>query len=303
MTAWDALMASGVIRPDEPVGPLTTYKLGGPARFLAEPEHDEHLDTVLAGACDQDLPVLTLGRGSNLVVADGGFPGVVVRLVGAFRDLAIDDDGVATSGGAVALPTLARTAAQAGWGGVEFYVGIPGAVGGAVTMNAGFLGGQTADVLIDARLVDADTGEWSTRTNAQCAFSYRHSSISATDIVVGARFQLTPVNPAAANDRMREVTRWRKEHQPGGTHNAGSVFKNPDGDAAGRIIDDLGLKGFACGDVCVSDRHANFFVAGAGARAQDVFDLVHAVRRRVRDETGVELEPEIRFAGTFERSA
>ena len=299
MTTWEDLCAAGRIRTEVDIGLLTTYRLGGPAAYAAEPTSADEFSVVVEGAIARSLPILMLGRGSNVVVADRGFEGLVIRLAGVFRDVAIDERGVATAGAAAALPQLARTAAHAGFGGVEFYVGIPGSVGGAVTMNAGFLDGETRDVLIDATVVDLSSGESTTRTNAQLAFSYRNSSISPMDAVLHARFRLTEVDTSRALERMKYVTRWRKEHQPGGTYNAGSVFKNPSGDHAGRVIDQLGLKGLTIGAVSVSERHANFFVASDRATSQDVFNLVQAVQLRVRDETGIELEPEIRFLGSF----
>ena len=302
MTAWDHLRAAGRLRGDVDIASLTTYRLGGPATMAAEPESEGELAAVVSGAIARDLPILMVGRGSNIVVADSGFDGLVIRLSGAFRTVSIDGEGLATAGAAAALPQLARTAAHAGYGGIEFYVGIPGSVGGAVTMNAGFLGGETADVVVDATVIDLTSGATAVRTNAELAFSYRSSAITATDAVLSARLLLREVETSIALARMKDVTRWRKENQPGGTHNAGSVFKNPPDDHAGRLIDDLGLKGYSVGDVSVSERHANFFVAGSKATSQDVFDLVHAVQRRVQEQTGVTLEPEIRFFGSFDVS-
>ncbi len=301
MTSWEALADAGVLSERVPIGSLTTYRLGGAARWLAAVRTTSELGSVIEGAIDRDLEVLVLGRGSNLVVSDDGFDGVVIRLTGDFKALDIVD-GTAVAGAAVPLPQVARAAADAGFGGVEFYVGIPGSVGGAVAMNAGFYGTETADVLIEASVTDLRTGTSDTRSNAAFRFDYRSSAVGKDEIVTSAVFRLTPTEPAVAKATMREITQWRKERQPGGTHNAGSVFKNPEGDYAGRIIDDLGLKGFAVGAARVSVRHANFFVADADASAQDVYDLVQAVRKRVLDEAGVLLEPEIRFAGVFRRS-
>jgi UDP-N-acetylmuramate dehydrogenase len=147
--------------------------------------------------------------------------------------------------------------------------------------------------------MDAETATVTTRDVAALDLSYRHSNLTASDIVLFARYRSVDRDPAESESLLREITRWRREHQPGGTLNAGSVFKNPPGDAAGRIIDAVGLKGYRCGGAAVSDRHANFFVADQGACAQDIYDLVWAVRRRVGEAVGVWLEPEIRFAGNF----
>lgn len=178
-------------------------------------------------------------------------------------------------------------------------VGIPGSVGGAVRMNSGCHGTATAEWLVSARVIDLGTGRVDDRTAGDLGLSYRHSNLADTDLVVAATFRTVPRPRREAEDIMREISRWRRDHQPGGTLNAGSVFKNPPGDAAGRLIDSLGLKGLRRGGVCVSSRHANFFEAEAGASAQDLFDLVAEVQRRVREGAGVELEPEVRFAGPF----
>ena len=287
------------VQSEVSLAPLTSYKLGGHAAWFVEVQDDRHLDQVLE-ALPPDLEVLLLGRGSNLLVADRGFSGVVIRLGGAFLDIAVEDDGSVIAGGAAPLPRLARASAEAGRCGLEFYAGIPGTVGGAVMMNAGGHGSDTAQCLVEAVIVDCTTGTRSTRTPDILDLSYRHSRIGPDEVVTSARFATSPCSRSEAEARIREITRWRKRHQPGGTFNAGSVFKNPPGDAAGRLIDAAGLKGLRCGGVAVSEMHANFFTADDDAVAQDVWDLVWAVRRRVGEATGVWLIPEIRFAGAFD---
>lgn len=281
------------------LAPLTSYKLGGRAEWFVEVNDDGHLDDVLRFLAPGD-EMLVLGRGTNLLVADRGFPGLVVRLGGAFLDVTVGDDGSVVAGGAAPLPRVARTAAEAGRCGLEFYAGIPGTVGGAVMMNAGGHGSDTEERLISVVVVNRTTGERTTRTVADLALSYRHSNLGPDDLVTSARFSTSPCTRADAEARIREITRWRKQHQPGGTFNAGSVFKNPPGDAAGRLIDAAGLKGLRRGGVAVSEMHANFFTADEDAVAQDVWDLVWAVRRRVFESMGVCLTPEIRFVGAFE---
>ncbi len=296
---WDELEEIGLIRRGVPIRDLTSYKLGGPARYFSEPATRAELERVLAIRNRFAVPVLVVGRGSNLVVSDRGFDGLVIRLAGEFSHVRIEGDLV-IAGAAVSLPVLARTVTRAGWGGLEFYVGIPGSVGGAVVMNAGCFGTETCDVLDTAEIVQLASGAISTAGPARLAMGYRTTAVTSDELVLSARLRLVPTSREAAEDKMREITRWRKDHQPGGTLNAGSVFKNPPGDAAGRIIDTMGLKGFGTGRVRVSERHANFFVAESGATAQEVWDLVQAVRRRVFEHTGIRLEPEIRFAGDFE---
>ena len=283
---------------DVDLAPLTTYKLGGAAAWFADVEDEDTLHAVLRSAGDVEL--LVLGRGSNLVVSDHGFPGLVIRLVGAFLQAAINEDGSLTAGAGMPLPRLARFATDHDRGGLEFFVGIPGSVGGAVRMNAGGHGSDTATWLLDATILNRLTLKERSDEPADLDLAYRHSNLSDADLVVAARFRTIEQSRARGDEILRDVTRWRKQHQPGGTLNAGSVFKNPHGDAAGRIIDGLGLKGYRRGGVAVSEVHANFFVSNKGAKAQDVWDLVWAIRRRVGDETGVWLEPELRFVGRFE---
>jgi UDP-N-acetylmuramate dehydrogenase len=289
------LADEGRVRTDVVLGALTTYKLGGPARFYAEPDSVGELAEILAARHEEGLPLLVLGRGSNLVIADAGFDGLAIRLGQGFAKIDHRPD-VIRAGGAVSLPMLARSAVAEGRLGLEFYVGIPGSVGGAVRQNAGCHGTETSDVLSNVDIVVAD-GRVINRSVVDLDLSYRHSNIADDEIVVGADFGFTPGDPAQGETVMREVIRWRKENQPGGTLNAGSVFKNPPGDSAGRIIDSLGLKGTTVGGASVSHRHANFFVAGTEATAADVHDLVAVVGDLVERRTGVRLQPEIRFAG------
>ena len=283
------------------LAPMTTYKLGGAADWFVEAEDEEHLVGVLAAATGE-TDVLILGRGSNLLVSDAGFRGLVIRLSGEFLQIIVDPDGVVSAGGAAPLPRVARAGADAGRCGLEFYAGIPGTVGGAVKMNAGGHGSDTATRLLSARIVNRTTGDRHDRTVDALDFAYRHSNVGRDEIVISARFSTEPCGSSGAETRIREITRWRKDHQPGGTFNAGSVFKNPPGDAAGRLIDSVDLKGYRRGGVAVSEMHANFLVADEDATAQDVWDLVWAVRRRVGESTGVWLTPEIEFAGAFERT-
>jgi UDP-N-acetylmuramate dehydrogenase len=209
-------------------------------------------------------------------------------------------DDLVAAGGAVPLPVLARRSAAAGRTGLEFYVGIPGSVGGAVRMNAGGHGRETVEVLEHARVADLfGTGEVTTRAAAALGLGYRHSELGPAEVVVGAAFRTTADAASACEARVAEIVKWRREHQPGGA-NAGSVFANPEGDSAGRLIDAAGLKGFRIGGAVVSDKHANFIQAEAGATAADVRALVLEVQRRVREASGVELRPELRMIG-FDR--
>lgn len=298
MTPLDELVASGLVAADVHLGRLTTYKLGGPADYFADVANQRDLATVAAAWRETGCPALVLGRGSNLVIADSGYHGLVVRLGGDFATIELRGEQV-EAGGAVHLPTLARTAVKAALLGLEFFVGIPGSVGGAVRQNAGCHGSETVDVLDTAGVFDLETGEFSRRSGVDLDLRYRHSNLAPHEIVTSASFRCRAGDAVMGEETLREITRWRKEHQPGGTLNAGSVFKNPPGDYAGRLIDDLGLKGLHVGGASVSAKHANFFVAAPDATATDVYRLVTVIQARVFEATGVRLEPEIVFAGDF----
>ncbi len=300
MSLFEDLIEQGRMFRDVHLGSLTTYKLGGPARFYFEIRSEDDLGMLADALRNEPQPVLVVGRGSNLVISDRGWPGLAIRFGFEFTAIGIGPESLVTAGAATTLPRLARETANRGRGGLEFYVGIPGSVGGAIRTNAGGHGSETADWLHSARVFDLEKARFSTLGVEELNFSYRSSSIRSTDLVVSAEYRTEPVEVAQAQETLREITRWRRVHQPGGTLNAGSVFRNPEGDSAGRLIDDLGLKGLRIGGAAVSMKHANFFEADPEATAQDVHDLVAEVRRRVHEEAGVELIPEIQFAGSFE---
>jgi UDP-N-acetylmuramate dehydrogenase len=291
--------ATGVrVEREVALADLTTYHVGGPVAVLARVASATEL-AHLADAVRGDVPpLLVIGRGSNLLVADAGFAGLAILLDREFEELDLDaPDDTVRAGAAVALPVLARRSAASGRTGLEFFVGIPGSVGGAVRMNAGGHGRETADVLVEAEVADlADSGVPSPRAAATLALGYRRSGLRPTELVTGARFRVAEGDAVAAEAEVAAVVRWRREHQPGGS-NAGSVFANPPGDSAGRLIDALGLKGLRVGGAVVSSKHANFFQAEPGATADDVRHLVLEVRRRVLDATGVALVPELRMVG------
>jgi UDP-N-acetylmuramate dehydrogenase len=297
MSAWNELVASGLVVRDVALAPFTTYKVGGPARYFADVDDEAGLRRIGDALRISPLDVIVLGRGSNLLVADAGFDGLVIRLGTGFSW--VRTGPVVIAGGATPLAKVARACADGGWSGLEFFIGIPGSVGGAVRMNAGCHGVETADRLMTARILDLGYGgTMREATPETLAMSYRHSSLSDRDVVLSASFQTTPAAPEEVESRLREITRWRREHQPGGTLNAGSVFKNPDGDSAGRIIDACGLKGLAVGGARVSAVHANFIEA-EGATAGDIHRLIRLVQQRVLASTGIRLEPEIRMIGEF----
>lgn len=296
MTDIDQLVGSGLVRREVPLGPLTTYKAGGPAALFAELGTDAELTALIESGVTGRHALLVLGRGSNLVVADSGFDGLVIKLAGEFTRAGVTGTKV-KAGGAMPLPRLARRSVDAGVAGLEFFVGVPGSVGGAVRQNAGCFGTETRDRLVSATIVDLVTGTRAERNLEDLDLGYRHSNISTRDLVVSATFHGFRGDPARGKDKMREITRWRKEHQPGGTLNAGSVFKNPPGGTAGELIDSLGLKGMSVGGVSVSEKHANFFVAGPNATSDDIRHLVDAVKDTVFERSGTILETEVQFVG------
>jgi UDP-N-acetylmuramate dehydrogenase len=301
-------LAAGSVSFGRPLAPLTTYRLGGPAAILFEPASAEDLSSLGAACADagvsgRDLPVLVLGRGSNVVVSDQGFEGVVVRL-GSQMSWIRSGEGSdrVEAGGGTTLPQLANWAARRSLTGLEFSVGIPGSVGGGVRMNAGAHGGAMSDGLVSVRVFSLADASLSTVAADSLGLDYRRSALQDGDVVVSAALALVEDRPEAIRERMETYRKHRLETQPGALQNAGSTFKNPPGDAAGRLVEAAGLKGHSVGRARVSELHANFFIAAEGASAQDVFDLVHDVRRRVLDAFGIELEPEVRFVGPFDES-
>lgn len=286
------------VRRDVPLAPLTTYKVGGDARYFTEPADLAELREVLALA-PEGMTVIVVGRGSNVVISEAGIDGLVIKLGRSFQVADVVPGGLIVAGAGVALAKLARLAASRGRAGLGFYIGIPGSVGGAVRMNAGGHGSDTSQVLDHALVLSASTAEVVRATSADLGLSYRHSELTDDDVVVQATFSTTPRDPQLLEEELRSITRWRKEHQPGGTLNAGSVFKNPAGDHAGAIIERIGLKGQHFGRVQVSPIHANFLVAADEASADDIFLFVQHIRSTVLDRTGIDLEPEVRFLGDF----
>ena len=284
-------------RRDEPLGAGTTYRVGGRAALWVEAEDDDALSAVhgALAALGASVPVLVVGNGSNLLVADAGFPGLALAL-GAAYDLADIDHSPVRAGGAVALPVLARKTAAAGLRGLEWAVGVPGSVGGALRMNAGGHGSDTAHVLAGYRLFDLRTGAFTQHAAADFAGAYRRSSLGPAHVGIGAEFALQRGDAEEAKALVSEIVRWRREHQPGGS-NAGSVFTNPVGAAAAELVERCGLKGLRLGSAQVSQKHANFIQADEGGSADDVRRLVDLVRFEVARQTGVELAPELHMVG------
>ena len=289
---------AGGILADHPIGPMTTYRAGGRAARFVRPVDRSELEAVAAGVASAGIPVLVVGRGSNLLVADAGFGGLALQLGQAFEKVRAEGTTV-VAGAGVSLPVLARRTVAESLTGFEWAVGVPGSLGGAVRMNAGGHGSDMASSLVSADTVDLATGEGRRRTVGDLSLGYRSSSIKQSEVVVEATIALTVGDTVSGEERLAEVVRWRRENQPGG-QNAGSVFTNPVGDSAGRLIDEAGLKGWRFGSASVSERHANFIQVDEGGSADDVVALMDVVTRRVDEVHGIRLEAEtviVGFAG------
>lgn len=293
---------SGSVAVGAPLAPGTSFRLGGAAAVLVEAASEEDLVATGEAAAAAGLPVLALGRGSNVLIADRGFPGVVVRLGKGFewvRQAGPAGAGGAEAGGATPLPRLANWAARRGLSGLEFAVAIPASLGGAVRMNAGAHNSSFSAVLDSVRIYHVGAATAEELPAARLGMGYRSTSLGPADIVCSARLRLAPGDPKEVTERMQRYRDHRATTQPPEPRNAGSMFRNPaaGGPPAGRLIESAGLKGFRIGGAEVSTRHANFFLARPGATADDVYRLIASVQARVHEASGVRLVPEVRLIG------
>lgn len=284
------------LRRGVPIAPLTTFRLGGPAALYLEPESIEDLRAVARAVSETGLPVVVLGKGSNVLVGDGGVDGLVLRLGRGFRWAAREGDRL-VAGGAMPLPALAGIALSHGLSGLEFGIAIPATLGGAVRMNAGAHGRSLSDVVERVDVLDLGTGEERSVPGGEAGFRYRGSALGESALVIGAVLGLQPGDPVAIRSEMDEARAWRRETQPVAEPNCGSVFKNPDGHHAAALVEAAGCKGLSVGGARVSEKHSNFIIAGEGATAADVAQLIALVQERVLRSSGVALEPEVRFVG------
>jgi UDP-N-acetylmuramate dehydrogenase len=285
----------GRVLENEPLARYTTYRIGGPARYLVLPAETEDVGKALELAASRGLPWFALGLGSNLLVKDAGFPGVVIR-IGKGLDRFEMKGATAIVGAGMPTPLLARRTAEAGFAGVERFRGIPGTVGGGVYMNAGAHGAEFAEVLTEATVMDAK-GKIRQIPRKQISFKYRSSNLGNV-IVLEAKLALIEEPAAKLKEIQEKLLRWRKAGTPFDQPCAGSVFKNPGGPrTAGVLIDECGLKGFTIGGAQVSTLHANYFVNTGTATASDVLKLIDHVRKAVLKKTSVELELEIKVIG------
>jgi UDP-N-acetylmuramate dehydrogenase len=285
----------GTLQAGAPTAPLSWFRTGGPAEVLFTPADEEDLAAFLAG-CPAEVPVLVVGLGSNLLVRDGGIRGVVIRLGKALGDMAVEGPLRIRAGAGAPDVKVARLAAESGIDGLTFLRGIPGAIGGALRMNGGAYGGETADVLVEARALDRQ-GRTHVLSKADMAFTYRHCGAPEGYIFTEAVFEGRPGDSEAILAAMNAITEARSASQPVNTRTGGSTFKNPPGHKAWELVDRAGCRGLRIGDAQVSELHCNFLINHGGATAADIENLGEEVRRRVREASGVALEWEIKRVG------
>jgi UDP-N-acetylmuramate dehydrogenase len=287
------------LRTSFPLAPLTTFRIGGPAALFLEPESEADLRAAGEAVRATGIPFVVIGKGSNVLVADDGYPGLVLRLGKGYR-WAARDGATITAGGSMPLPRVAGIALSHSLAGLEFGVAIPATLGGAVRMNAGAHAHSLDEVVHHVEVFRLDSGEARTVPAAAAGFVYRNSGLPADGVVVAAALSLRPGDPTAIRAGMDEAREWRRRTQPLAEPNCGSVFKNPPEGHAAQMIESLDLKGTAIGGAEVSTKHANFIVARPGARAGDVLALIRTVQERVADRYGVRLEPEVHLVGNVE---
>jgi UDP-N-acetylmuramate dehydrogenase len=285
----------GRLMANQPLAELTWFRVGGPAQVLFVPEDEADL-AYLLGHLRREIPATVVGLGSNLIVRDGGVPGVVIRLGRGFGEVKVEDGARVRAGAAVPDVKVSRAAQEAGLAGLAFFRGIPGAVGGALRMNGGAYGRETKDALIEARGVDRQ-GRVHVFSNGDMHYTYRHCGAPDDIIFTQALFQGTPGDPAAIAAEMEKITESREATQPIKSRTGGSTFKNPPGRKAWQLIDAAGCRGLKVGGAQVSEMHCNFLINLGGASAADIETLGETVRERVRESSGVELEWEIRRIG------
>lgn len=285
----------GRMLENEPLSRYTTWRLGGPARYLLQPADVDDIVRGLEMARERGLPWLVLGLGSNVLIKDGGFPGLVIRM-GKGLDKFEMKGATAIVGAGMPTPILARRTAEAGFSGVERFIGIPGSVGGGIYMNAGCHGAEFAEIVTEVTVMD---GKGKTRNVPRKQISYKYRGSNLGDVIVlEVKLQLGEESPAKLKELQAKLFRWRKAGTPFDQPCAGSTFKNPGGNkTAGMLIDEVGLKGFRMGGAQVSPMHANYFVNLGNATSADVLRLIDHVQKTVAKKAGVELQLEIKVLG------
>ncbi len=290
---------SGAVRRDEAMSRHTTYRIGGPAALLIECDSISDLSAATSILAEEEVEWTVLGKGSNVLVADAGYEGAVLTLGREFKRHALEDDVLRTGAGVI-LAAIVQDAFKAGRSGLEFAVGVPGTVGGALAMNAGSRDEWIGSVVESVTVFVPGVGLVGVRGH-EVAWGYRRSDLPGRGIIVEAVLRLIESDPVHIRRTMEASLRRRKRSQPLSMPSAGSVFVNPPDDSAGRLIEAAGLKGMRVGGAQISEVHANFIVNAGGATADDVVELVRTVRDAVKETNGIELRPEIRFLGSFVR--
>ena len=293
-----ALLPAGCVRKNVTLAPYTTMRTGGPAALFAEPRNAQQLAHVHQWAQEKGLPLLILGNGSNLLIADSGFDGLVIHLGRALSEVSVFANTLTAQAGA-SLAAAARAAAQASLTGLEFAAGIPGSIGGAVCMNAGAYGGEIAQVIVSARVLTPEGVR--TVSKDELSLGYRSSAVMQNGwVVLEATFELAPGSPDEIKATMADLAARRREKQPLQYPSCGSFFKRPVGYYAGALIEQAGLKGYRVGDAQVSEMHAGFVINRGHATSSEIYRLMQEVQCRVQAQFGVTLEPEVRLIGHFE---
>ena len=296
ITKLQTSIKEGDILFKEPMSGHTSFRVGGPADYFVQPASREEIRGAIMAAKEEKVPFFVIGNGSNLLVSDRGWRGMILQVGKNYQEITVDDNIITARSGA----TLARVAKEAldhSLTGMEFAAGIPGSVGGAVAMNAGAYDGEIRNILLDAEVMTSE-GEFITIPAADLDLSYRHSCVFEKDyLVLSARFLLAPGDPGQIRGRMDELARARKEKQPLEYPSAGSTFKRPKGYFAGKLIQDAGLKGYTVGGAQVSEKHSGFVINRGGATAEEIAFLIAQVQKKVEQQFGVRMEPEVRFVG------
>lgn len=285
------------LQENVPMSKYTSFRAGGCTDLMAEPQNVEELKKILTLLNGEDCPYMVLGNGSNILVKDSGYRGVMVKIGAAFDDVTVEDDIVECGAGAL-MSSVAREAADKGLAGLEFASGIPGSIGGAIFMNAGAYGGEIINVLEKVHLVSKDGSRDFYMNADELDMGYRHSLLHETgDLAVGAVFRLKHGDKDEIKAMIADLAARRNEKQPVNYPSAGSFFKRPTGYFAGKLIQDAGLKGVSVGGAEVSQLHSGFIINKGGATATDILQLMEIVQAKVLDEFGVKLEPEVRIIG------
>ena len=290
------VITKGTVLTEEPMRMHTSFQIGGPAEIFVQPATGDEVRQAICLAKEEQIPFFVVGNGSNLLVSDDGFRGMIVQIGRNLQEISVEDNVIYAQAGAL-LSRVARTALEHGLTGMEFAAGIPGSLGGAGDMNAGAYGGEMKDILKDVEVLTPD-GEIKILSLEELDLSYRHSCIFEKDyIVLSVHLQLEQGDTTVIRNRMDELARARREKQPLEYPSAGSTFKRPEGYFAGALIQDAGLKGYTVGGAQVSEKHSGFVINRGGATAEEVLFLIKQVQKKVKSRFGVTMEPEVRMVG------